>query len=79
MRMATLRAPGKSLLVAAAVVRMLPRVASHMPRKPIEPEARPPARNARVRERPEAPKPRAMGSPPPPGGLADLGGASYTP
>ena len=52
-RMATVRAPPKSLRVAAAVVRMLPRVASHMPRKPMAPDARPPAMNARVRKRPD--------------------------
>ena len=39
--------------VAAAVVRMLPRVASHMPRNPIEADAAPPTRKASVRNRPD--------------------------
>ena len=34
-RKATLSAPGKSLRVAAAAVRTLPRMASHMPMKPM--------------------------------------------
>ena len=58
-RMATVRALAKSLFIAAAVVRTLPRVASHMPRKPIEADAVPPTRKASVRKKPEPAKPRA--------------------
>ena len=54
----------KSVRVAAAVVRTLARVASHMPRKPMEPDAAPPTRKASVRNRPDWKKPRATSFPP---------------
>ena len=53
MRKATWKAPPKSRVTAAAVVRTLALVASHMPRKPMEPEDTPPTRKARVRNSPD--------------------------
>ena len=59
-RNATWRAAGKSLRRAAAVVRTLPRTASHMPKKPMAPENRQPIRKATVRQKPDWAKVRAV-------------------
>jgi hypothetical protein len=52
-RNATCMAPFMSWALAAVAVRMLARVDSHMPRNPIEADASPPTRNARVRKPPD--------------------------
>ena len=52
-RNATCSAASMEPVLAAAAVRMLARVASHMPRKPMKPEKAAPARNASVRKMPD--------------------------
>ncbi|CAB5078924.1 unannotated protein [freshwater metagenome] len=52
-RKATLSAALKSLRLAAAAVRTLPRTASHMPKKPMAAEKRQPMMNAAVRKMPD--------------------------
>ncbi len=52
-RNATCMAPFMSWALAAVAVRMLARVDSHIPRNPIEADARPPTRNATVRNPPD--------------------------
>ncbi len=46
--------------MAAAAVRTLPRTARPMPMKPVRPDMKQPATKARVRNRPDSPKERAV-------------------
>ncbi len=52
-RKATCRAAGIEPDLAAAAVRTLPRTARLMPMKPVRPDRKQPAMNARVRNRPD--------------------------
>jgi len=58
-RNATLSAAGSDPARAAAAVRTFPRTARLIPMKPVRPDIKQPARNARVRNSPDAPKLRA--------------------
>jgi hypothetical protein len=53
-RKATFRAAGRDPLLAAAAVRTLPRTARLIPRKPVRPDRKQPAKNASVRNRPDS-------------------------